>query len=320
MKKILVTGGAGFIGSHLVDRLIKLGHKVVVIDNLSTGKKENLNKESIFYEADIQGPELGEVFAKEKPEIIFHLAGQINIRRSVKDPIKDAKINILGTLNLLENSRKQNVEKFIFSSTGGAIYGDTNIIPTPENHLLQPVSPYGVGKLAVEKYLYFYRRVYGLSFVSLRYANIYGPRQNPEGEAGVVAIFCNKISKGEQPIINGDGKQTRDFVYVEDAVEANILSLRKGVEGSFNIGSGKETSINTIFEEIKRALNSDFEKTYGPAKTAEQRRSCLDFSKAKAELNWEPKIGLRQGIEKTCFNFCDKMEQWQNKKKKKTRI
>jgi len=230
--KILVTGGAGFIGSHLVDRLIKEGHKVVIIDNLSTGKKENLNPRAKFYQLDICSPKISEVFKKEKPKAVFHLAAQIDLRKSVNDPVFDANINILGSLNLIQNFL-QNLKfkiqnsKFIFSSTGGAMYGNADIIPTPENYSARPISPYGIAKLSIEYYLYYYQKVFGLNFISLRYGNVYGPRQDSKGEAGVVAIFCDKILTGATSIINGNGRQTRDYVYVDDVVEANILAFKK---------------------------------------------------------------------------------------------
>lgn len=330
MIKIIVTGGAGFIGSHLVDRLINEGYKVIVIDNLSTGKKENLNPKAKFYKIDIRSPKIFEIFKKEKPEIVFHLAAQIDIRKSVEDPFESAKINILGSLNLIENfvklyfakkshgfttdknvrisSREGSHEfaKFIFASTGGAIYGDAKIIPTPENYPEFPVSPYGIEKLIIEKYLNYYYQVYGLSYTALRLANVYGPRQNSKGEAGVVAIFCDKILSGKQPIINGDGKQTRDFVYVEDVVDAFILAMlacsadrKKDKVGVYNIGTCKETNINTIFRKLKKLTGSSCKEIHGSAKPGEQRRSCLDFSKAKKELGWQPKTSLDEGLLKT---------------------
>lgn len=298
--KIIVTGGAGFIGSHLVDRLIKEKHNVVIIDNLSTGKKENINKKAKFYKLTIESPKLKEVFNKVKPDIVFHLAAQINVRDSVANPINDAKINILGSLNLLENCKKFGIEKIIFASTGGAIYGDADIIPTPEDYKETPVSPYGVAKLSVEKYLYYYWKVKKLKFVSLRLANVYGPRQNSKGEAGVVAIFCDKMLSDKQPIINGNGRQTRDFVYVDDVVEAFYFSFKKTEKvGIYNIGTAKETDINTIFQELKKLTGAKCKKIHGPSLEGEQKRSCLDFNKAKKELGWKPKYSLKEGLKET---------------------
>lgn len=298
-KKVLVTGGAGFIGSHLVDRLIKEGYEVCVIDNLSTGKKENLNPKAKFYELDILNPEISGVFRKEKPEVIFHYAAQINVRKSVENPIEDAKINVLGSLNILEGCREYKVKKIIFASTGGAVYGQTDIIPTPETHSEFPLSPYGICKLTVEKYLNYYCKSFGLSFISLRLANIYGPRQDSKGETGVIAILCDKMLSKKQPVINGDGGQARDFVFVEDVIEANILAMKQNKTGIFNIGTAKETDINTIFRKLKKISQAECQEKYGPSKIGEQKRSCLDYTKAKKELNWQPKYSLEEGLKKT---------------------
>lgn len=299
MSKIIVSGGAGFIGSHLVDKLIEEGHQVVVIDNLSTGRKENLNPKAKFYELDICDSKISQIFQEEKPEIVFHLAAQIDVHKSVKNPIENAKINILGTLNILENCRKTSVKKFIFTSSGGAIYGDTDIIPTSEANPENPESPYGIAKLTVEKYLYFYEKSFNLSYVALRFANVYGPRQNSKGEGGIIAIFCDKMLKNEEVIINGDGEQSRDFVYVDDAVEAAILAIESKKSGFYNIGTAKETSINEIFRKIKELTNSNCQEIHGPAKPDEQERSCLDFSKVEKELNWQPKYNLEKGLKET---------------------
>ena len=298
--RILVTGGCGFIGSHLVEELIKQGHWVVVVDNLSTGKKENLNPKARFYQIDIQDPEISQIFQKEKPEVVFHFAAQIDVRKSVEDPMSDAKINILGSLNLIQDFiQVSGHKKFIFASSGGAIYGDTNVIPTPEGHLENPESPYGITKLTVEKYLWFYKKAYGLDYLSLRLANVYGPCQNSKGEAGVVAIFADKMLSGSQPIINGSGCQTRDFVYVKDVVESALLAMKKEKSGIYNIGTAKETSINEIFRKIKELTGSNCQEIHGPEKPGEQKRSCLDYSKAKKELNWQPKYNLEEGLKKT---------------------
>jgi len=299
MSKVLITGGAGFIGSHITDKLIEKGHQVVVIDNLSTGKKENLNPKDKFYEADICNSEISQIFQKEKPEIVFHFAAQIDVRKSVKDPIQDARVNILGSLNLLQNCQKMGVKKFIFASSGGAIYGDTNVILTPETHVENPESPYGICKLTIEKYLHFYKETFRLNYTTLRLANIYGPRQNSKGEAGVIAVFCDKMLKNEEVVINGDGEQTRDFVFVDDVVNAALLSMEQEKSDIYNIGTGIETNINEIFKKIKELTNSNTEEIHIPAKLGEQRRSCLDNSKAKKELNWKPEYNLEEGLEKT---------------------
>ena len=303
VQKILITGGAGFIGSHLADKLIEKGYEVIIIDNLSTGSKSNLNKKAKFYEADICDKKVSDIFLKEKPEIVFHFAAQIDVRKSVESPLEDAKTNILGGLNVLENCKKFNIKKVIFSSTGGAIYGDANTVPTPESYVEYPLSPYGIAKLATEKYLNYYHKVFSLPFIALRFANVYGPRQNSKGEAGVVAIFCDKIFGGHQPVINGLGLQTRDFVFVSDVASAAVLAMETETTGIFNIGTGKETNINDIFSIIKRESNCKFEKVYGPAQKGEQQRSCLDYSKAKTGLGWTPKYDLEKGLRETVSWF-----------------
>jgi len=305
---ILVTGGAGFIGSHLVDRLIDEKHRVIVIDNLSTGKRENINPQAKFYQCDIYSNKAAEIIKKEKPEIVFHLAAQINLRQSVKDPIDDAKTNILGTLNIISSfieANRQRLDKckFIFSSTGGAIYGDAKIIPTPESYEPHPLSPYGINKLSIENYLYYFYQVFGLKYVSLRYANVYGPRQNFKGEAGVIAIFINNLLNNKQPIIFGNGKQTRDFIYVDDVVKANLLALKNKKVGVYNIGTGKETDINTIFNYIQKETGIFIKSQHRPLPLGDINRSCLDCKKAIKELNWSAKTTLPQGIRKTVRFF-----------------
>jgi len=308
-RTIIVTGGAGFIGSHLVDALIERGDRVVVIDNLSTGKKENINKKAKFYKIDICSPKIGEIFKKEKPEIVFHLAAQINVRKSVENPLFDAKVNILGSLNVIQNFvqlRTSNIKHptFIFASTGGAIYGDAKKIPTPENYPANPISPYGISKLAVENYLKFYKENFGLKFISLRFSNVYGPRQDPRGEAGVVAIFIEKLLKGERPTIFGNGNQTRDFVFVEDVVSACLKAMEyKGKKEIFNIGTGIETSINELYKIISKLLKTKIKPKYAPEKPGDLKRSCLEISLAKRELKWEPKFDLKKGLQKTIKNL-----------------
>lgn len=302
-KNILVTGGAGFIGSHVVDLLICEGHRVVVVDNLSTGRPENLNPEATFYKMDIRDEGLEKVFKNERPEVVIHHAAQVSVRNSVEDPVEDASINILGSLNLLEHSVKGKVKKFIFASTGGAIYGEQEYFPADEGHPQMPVSPYGVAKLSVERYLHFYREVYGLNYVSLRYSNVYGPRQDPYGEAGVVAIFTEKMLSGVQPVINGTGEQTRDFLYVGDAARANLLALREGVSGVFNIGTGRETSINRLFHLLKGLIGDDIGAHHGPPKKGEQFRSSLNPEKAEKIMGWRPEIPIEEGLRLTVESF-----------------
>jgi UDP-glucose 4-epimerase len=299
MAKILVTGGAGFIGSHIVDILIEGKHKVVVIDNLSAGSRSNLNKKAKFLKINICDKKLADVFKKERFDYVFHLAAQIDVRKSVEDPQSSAKDNILGSLNVLENCRIYKVKKIIFTSTGGAIYGDASIIPTPEDYPENPLSPYGIEKLSVDKYLNYYYKAFKLSYISLRLGNVYGPRQNSKGEAGVVAIFIDKIMRRENPVINGTGRNTRDFVYVEDVVKASILAMKSKKTGVYNIGTGEETNINTIFRNLKKLLNSDCKEIRGQEKQGEQKRSCLDNKKAKKDLNWSPKIKIEEGLLKT---------------------
>lgn len=303
--KILIIGGAGFIGSNLVDALIKNRHQVVVLDNLSSGQKKNINPKATFYKADLQNfKRVEQIFKKEKPEAIFHLAAQIDVRKSVEDPIYDAEINIISSLNLICLAQQYKVKKFIFSSSGGAIYGETEDRPTKENHPECPLSPYGIGKLAIDKYLDYFYQVHGLKYVSLRYANVYGPRQNHRGEAGVVAIFINKMLSGEQPIINGDGRQTRDYVFVDDVVQANILALRNlNTVGTYNIGTGLETNVNELFQAINQHFDNRFREKHGPGKLGEQRTSSLDARKARQELGWSPTMQLTKGIQTTVMWF-----------------
>jgi len=299
IKKCLVTGGAGFIGSHLVERLIREGYEIVVIDNLSTGKKENLNPKANFYKADICDLKITQIFKKEKPDAVFHFAAQINARKSIKEPIFDAKTNILGSLNVLENCRKYKVSKIIFASSGGEIYGEVKKLPIPETHFPFPQSPYGVGKLAIEKYLDSYFKIFHLPYISLRYGNVYGPRQNPKSEAGVIAIFITKMLKNEQPIIYGDGNQTKDYIFIDDAIEATLSSFKKRFRGILNVGTSQETSPNEIFWKLKRIVNEKCKKVYAPAPPTELKRVSLSIDLAKKVLKWKPRIDLDQGLIKT---------------------
>ncbi|MDZ7369682.1 MAG: SDR family oxidoreductase [candidate division KSB1 bacterium] len=301
--KILVTGGAGFIGSHIVDAYLHLGHEVVVVDNLCTGRKSNLNPAARFVQADICDPQLAELFVAERFDLVNHHAAQMDVRLSVVDPIFDAQTNIIGTLNILQNCVRSGVKKIIFASSGGVVYGEQDYFPADENHPQRPYCPYGVAKLTGEKYLFFYRLTYGLQYTAFRYANVYGPRQNPHGEAGVIAIFLEKLLKGEQPTINGDGGQTRDFVYVEDVVAANIAALTDADGEILNIGTGVETSVNVLYQLLREACGSKIEAKHGPAKPGEQRRSVLDVHRAATVLGWRPRVTLKDGLARTIEFF-----------------
>ncbi len=305
--KILVTGGAGFIGSHIVDAYVNAGHSVVVIDDLSMGVRENVNPKAKFYQSDIRDKSIADIFETERPDVVNHHAAQMDVRKSVDDPMFDASVNIIGVLNLLENCKKNNVKKFIFASTGGAIYGEQDYFPADENHPVRPLSPYGITKLSTEKYLFYYKQVFGLQYVVLRYANVFGPRQNPHGEAGVVAIFSKKMLEGGQPHINGDGKQTRDYVFVDDVVRANLLALDYPESDIFNIGTGIETDVNVLFNEIKKLTNSNCYELHAPAKLGEQLRSVLDTKKIEKELSWKPKYNIEDGLRLTVEFFKNKI-------------
>jgi len=301
--KILLTGGAGFIGSHIGDLLIEEGYQLVIVDDLSTGKEANLNRAASFYHVGILDEGLENVFSREKPDIVNHHAAQVNVRESVANPIHDLEINIRGTVHLLELSLKYRVQKVIFASSGGAIYGEQIDFPAGEEHPLKPLSPYGVSKLAGENYLYYYRQNFALPAVCLRYANVYGPRQDPFGEAGVVAIFAQKMLTGQQPIINGTGMQTRDYVFVEDVARINLMALRDPVTGAYNVGTGKETTVNDLFFTIRALTRSQAAEIHGEPKTGEQFRSVLTAEKAYRELGWKPLIELNEGLQRTVHFF-----------------
>jgi UDP-glucose 4-epimerase len=302
--KILVTGGAGFIGSHVVDRYVAAGHQVVVVDNLSSGRREFVNPTAKFYLVDIRSSRLAEVFEAERPEVVNHHAAQPEVRRSVTDPVLDASVNILGSLNLLTCCRRVGVSRVIYASTGGAVYGDTLMVPTPEDHPARPTSPYGISKLAVEHYLACWSDLYRVRGVALRYANVYGPRQNPLGEAGVVAIFSHRLLRGEPAVINGHGEQTRDYVYVEDVAEANLRALEQPeVTGALNIGTGVETSVLDLWKHLQAAAGVSGQARHGPPKPGEQRRSVLDPTLAKRLLGWTSRVTLDEGLRRTIEYF-----------------
>lgn len=307
--KILVTGGAGFIGSHITDAFINLGHEVVVVDNLVTGRKENLNPNARFYETDIRSEQIKEIFAREKFDAICHQAAQLDVRKSVADPRYDADVNIMGTLNLLEQARATGVKKILFASSGGAMYGEQEKFPADEEHRTWPASPYGITKLTCEKYIAVFCQLYGMTYGLMRYANVYGPRQSPHGEAGVVAIFSARLLAGEPAMINGDGKQTRDYVYVGDVVAANVAALNYAHSDYFNVGTGIETDVNELFAIINRATGNRAQEQHAPAKAGEQMRSVLDYSKAKRLLGWEPKMTLSNGLTETVEWFRQRAKQ-----------
>ena len=301
--KVLVSGGAGFIGSHVADRLLGAGHEVVILDDLSTGHVEQLPAGARFYQMDVHSPWLDELFTIERPEAVVHQAAQASVRRSVEDPVFDASVNLLGTAALLQASVQHGVRRFLFASTGGAIYGDTGLVPTPEDAPALPVSPYGASKLAAEVYLRTFHALHGLSYAALRYANVYGPRQDPHGEAGVVAIFTQRLLRGEKARINGDGKQTRDFVYVGDVADANARALTSDQVGAFNVGTGVETDINRIFALLRQLTRSDRPEEHGPPLAGEQRRSVVDPRKIETLLGWHPQTSLEAGLSATVQYF-----------------
>lgn len=298
MAKILVTGGAGFIGSHVADSFISSGHDVAILDDLSTGFKENVNDKAKFFQMDIRSPEVKRIFEQGRFDILCHHAAQVDLRKSMREPVQDAEINILGSLKLVFYCLKYEVHKIIFPSSAG-VYGEQDYFPADEEHPLRPVSPYAMAKLVVERYLEFYGRSQGLKYVALRYSNVYGPRQIPKGEAGVVGIFCENLLNDQEAKIYGDGKQTRDFVFIDDVVKANVLALDYGKSAIFNIGTSVETDVNRIFNLIKENVGSNQKEIHAPAVPGEQRRSALDISRARNELRWEPEYDLEKGIQRT---------------------
>ena len=299
MEKVLVTGGAGFIGSHLSDALIARGYDVHVLDDLSSGRRENVPADATLHVLDIRDPQVHDLFARERFDLMVHHAAQMDVRRSVADPSFDADVNVRGLLNLMEAGRRNGLHKVVFASTGGAIYGEPDSVPQDESHALQPLSPYGITKLASEKYLHYYFKEYGIPYVALRYGNVYGPRQNPHGEAGVIAIFTTKLLDGDRPVINGDGEQTRDYVFVGDVVAANLAALVHPDPDLINIGTSRETSVNELFRILRDLVDPAVPETHGPGKPGEQRRSVLDVSKARRVLHWAPSVDLRSGLSLT---------------------
>ena len=304
--KILVTGGAGFIGSNIADAYVASGHKVVIIDNLSSGKRANINPKARFYQLDVNSSEIGRIFAKEKFDIVNHLAAQIDVRKSVSDPAFDANVNILGALNILESAKKNGVKKVIFSSSGGTIYGECGSRAPDEESKANPLSPYGIAKYSVEFYIKYYKAVHGLKYTILRYGNVYGPRQDPHGEAGVVAIFSGKMLNGKGVTVFGDGKQMRDYVFVSDVVRANVLALRKGDNEIINIGTGEATSVNRLVSEMSKITCLEERPVHKSARSGELYKSFLAIKKARRVLGWKPEVPLYEGLKKTIEYFGEK--------------
>ncbi len=304
--RALVTGGAGFIGSTLVDALLGEGAEVNVVDDLSRGRREHVAAAAGFHLVDVVDDAFAAVVAAIRPDVVFHLAAQIDVRRSVSDPVLDTRINVLGTVNVLDACVRAGVRRMVFASSGGALYGDTHVLPTPETHPCEPASAYGAAKLAGESYGSVFAQVHGLEFVALRYANVYGPRQDPHGEAGVVAIFAERLLDGGDAVINGDGGQTRDYVHVDDVVAANVRAARTPHVGAFNIGTGVACDVNALYAHIARAAGVSREPQHGPGKLGEQRRSVLDISRAANLLDWRPRTRLDEGLSQTVGWFASR--------------
>jgi UDP-glucose 4-epimerase len=296
--KILVTGGAGFIGSNLVDRLVDEGHSVVVIDNLSTGKLENIHKEARFYEKEICSSEITDIFKKELFDFVYHEAAQIDVQKSISDPMFDGDVNILGTINILKACIESNVKKIIYASSA-AVYGEPQYLGIDENHPVRPISYYGISKYTPENYIETFSKIFNIDYTILRYANVYGIRQDPKGEGGVISIFIDKLFKGESPTIFGDGCATRDFIYVDDVIEANIKALNRGSRKVFNIGTGKAISVKELFDIMKEIMKSDLEVQHREVRKGDIRHSFFDVKSAKEALGWAPKYRVEEGLNKT---------------------
>lgn len=309
--RVCVTGGAGFIGSHVAQALVERGHTVHVLDNLSTGCRWKVPEEAKLFVLDVRSEAAASLVAEQEYEVLVHHAAQMDVRQSVDDPRFDADVNIGGLLNLMEAGTVHGLEKVLLASTGGALYGEPSYIPQDIEHPLRPVSPYGVAKLASEKYLYYYQKEYGINTISLRYANVYGPRQNPHGEAGVVAIFTAAMLNGEQPVIYGDGEQTRDYVYVGDVVRANLAALDYNGDGVFNVGTGRETSVNTLFRKLREATDADVKECHEPSRPGEQQRSVLGCSETNDALGWTPEVSIEEGLDRTVQWFKEAPGRWE---------
>jgi len=301
--KIVITGGAGFIASQIADAYLVAGHEVVIIDNLSSGKRANLPPGAKFYEADIRTPAVSEILASERPQVLSHHAAQMDVRRSVADPAFDADVNVIGTIHVLEAARAAGVKRVVFASSGGAVYGEPTVFPAPEQHPLHPLSPYGITKATGELYLYFYFAVHGMRYVALRYSNVFGPRQDPHGEAGVVAIFTQLLLAGQVPTIYGDGKQTRDYVFVEDVVRANLAALETDFVGPVNIGTGIETDVSALYAHLRTLTGSPHQAKHAPARAGEQLRSVIAIDRARDALGWRPQVSIEEGLRRTVEFF-----------------
>jgi UDP-glucose 4-epimerase len=306
--KILVTGAAGFIASHVADDYIRAGHDVVILDDLSRGAKDNVNPKARFCQCDVRDREAVEkVFLSEKPAIVNHHAAQMDVRRGVREPLFDAQVNILGSLNLIESAVAHGVKRFIYVSTAGAGYGEPKQMPVPESYSINPITPYGVSKHTVEHYLFTFQFLYGLPYVVLRYGNVYGPRQNSQGEAGVFAIFSEQMLAGVQPVIYGDGGKLRDYVYISDVVAANVAALEHGTNEIFNIGSGVPTADLEVFQIVRELLGKQVDPKYVARRPGEIDNICLDISKAKSLLHWEPRVTLAEGAKLVVSHFQKQM-------------
>jgi UDP-glucose 4-epimerase len=306
LAKVLITGGAGFIASNIADKMIELGHSVVIVDDLSSGFEYNINPKAKFFKMDIRDPKLKEVFQKEKPEYIFHHAAQMDVRKSVEDPLFDADVNIKGGLHVIMLALENKVKKFIYASTGGAVYGEPEYLPVDEKHPVNAICQYGISKHTLEHYLFLYNYLYGMNYTILRYPNVFGPRQNPHGEAGVNAIFIGMMLDGQTPKIFGDGKSVRDYIYVGDVVEANVIAMTKGDKNIYNLGWGRGISVNEIYAILQKLLKFKNPPIYSEARAGEIERVYLDASKAKKELGWAPKVTYEEGLQKTIDWFREK--------------
>jgi UDP-glucose 4-epimerase len=300
--RVLVTGGAGFIGSHTVDALLARGDDVVVVDDLSSGSERNLNPAARLERLDVRAPATAELIRAARPQAIVHLAAQVSVSRSVREPVFDAEVNVLGSLNVL-GAAAESGARVVFASTGGALYGDTDQLPTPEDHPAWPVSPYGIAKLSVEHYLHGFAAQHGLSYAALRYANVYGPRQDPHGEAGVVAIFSRALVEGRTPRVHGAGTDTRDYVHVRDIVAANLAAVDDRRTGHYNVGSGEQTDVNTLLGILASSLGLAPRAEHGPPRAGDLRASALDASKIRRELGWAPQVTLEDGLKETALWF-----------------
>lgn len=307
---VLITGGAGFIGSHIQDSMLNKQHNTIIVDDLSTGHRRNLNPKSVFHEIDIRTDTMRDVFDTHHPEIVFHLAAQMDVRRSVKEPTYDADVNIVGSIKLMELCREFGTKRIIYASTGGAIYGEPDYMPADEKHPVSPMCQYGISKHTVEHYLELYHKNYDLSYLALRFPNVYGPRQDPHGEAGVVAIFSLLMLRGKQVTIFGDGSKTRDYVYIGDIIKACEIGVETDTVGVYNLGWGTEVKDFEIYDSVRRHTESDLPPIYAPRRLGEVERICLDATRARDVLGWEPTVTLDDGIKSAVSFYRDKLDEF----------